>query len=166
MYILLLGTLIAIALLYGSLRRKRKTAGLQGWVESQDLDGKSPRIYRDLRNGISAKPDIVERNKVIEVKTASIGDKARRTDILQLTAGMMAAGAKKAELWYGNDKRFEFSTKTPIIQQSMKRIVWITEQMKWHLLQRSAPKGNPRPAKCVKCTYRSVCPDAAKVGYH
>jgi len=162
MYILLIVALIVIAVLYGSLRRKRKKTGLQGWVESQDLDGKSRRIYRDLRNGITAKPDIVESNKVIEVKHASIGDKARRSDILQLTAGMMAAGAKRAELWYGNDKKFEFSRKTPIIQSSMKRIAWITEQMNWHLLMRSAPRGNPRPGKCVKCAYRSVCPDAAK----
>jgi CRISPR/Cas system-associated exonuclease Cas4 (RecB family) len=162
MYIFFLITLIAIIMIYGSLRKKRRAAGLQGWVKSHDLDGKSQHIYRDYRNGISAKPDIVEGDKVIEYKSASMGDKARRTDILQLTAEMMAAGAKKAELRYGNDKRFEFTKNTPIIQSSVKRIGWITEQMNWYLLKRSAPRGNPRPGKCVKCAYRSVCPDAAK----
>ncbi|HUL01017.1 MAG TPA: hypothetical protein VLX29_09190 [Nitrospirota bacterium] len=163
MYILLLISLLTITVLYGGLHRKRKAAGLQGWVQSQDLDGRSRRIYRDRQNGISAKPDVVEGiNKVIEYKSALIGDKARRSDILQLTAEMLATGAKNGELRYGNDKSFEFTEKTPMIQSSVKRIAWISEQMNWHLLKKSAPRGNPRSGKCAKCAYRFVCPDAVK----
>jgi CRISPR/Cas system-associated exonuclease Cas4 (RecB family) len=160
MYILLLVALLTITVLYGRLHRKRKAAGLQGWVKSQDLDGKSRRIYRDHQNGISAKPDIVERNKVIEYKSALIGDKARRSDVLQLTAEMLAAGARNGELRYGNDKSFKFTEETPIIQSSVKRIAWISEQMDWHLLKRSAPRGTARFGKCTKCAYRFTCPDA------
>ncbi len=160
MFILLIA-LITVIMISVNLKRKRKAAGLNGWIKSQDLDGKSRRIYRDHQNGISAKPDIVERNKVIEYKSALIGGKARRSDILQLTAEMLAVGAKNAELRYGNDKSFAFTKESPVIQSSIKRITWISEQMDWHLLKRSAPRGNPR-SSCVKCTYRSVCPDAMK----
>ncbi len=161
MYIFLVA-LITIIILYGRLLAKRKAVGIKGWVKSQDLDGKGRRIYRDYQNCISAKPDVVEGNTVIECKSASIGDKARRTDILQLAAEMMATGASSAELRYGNDKRFEFKKQTPIIQSSMKRITRISDQMNWHLLNRSAPRGNPRPGKCAKCLYRSICSDAVK----
>jgi CRISPR/Cas system-associated exonuclease Cas4 (RecB family) len=163
MFILLTALIVIVVMFfYRSLQKKRKTVGVQGWVKSQDLDGKGRRVYRDYQNGISAKPDIVEANKVIEYKSASIGDKARRGDILQITAQMMAAGKKKAELRYGNDKRFEFTDNTRIVQSSVKRIAWISERMKWHLMKRYAPRGNPRPGKCVKCAYRTVCPDAVK----
>jgi CRISPR/Cas system-associated exonuclease Cas4 (RecB family) len=154
--------IITIMMLYGRLQSKRKAAGIQGWVKSQDLDGKGRRLYRDYQNGITAKPDVVEGNKVIEYKSAPIGDKARRTDILQLAAEMMATGARNAELRYGNDKRFGYTKQTPIIQSSMKRIVGISKQMDWHLLKRSAPRGNPRPGKCIKCAYRLICSDAVK----
>jgi CRISPR/Cas system-associated exonuclease Cas4 (RecB family) len=163
MYIVILAATIIVILLYGRLQGKRKSAGLQGWVKSQDLDGKSGRIYRNYKKGISAKPDVVESNKVIEYKSASVGDKARRTDVLQVTAQMIAAGKNKAEIRYGNDKRFEFTKETPIIKSSMKRIDWISRQMVWHLQKRLAPSGTPRPSKCAKCFYRDECPDAKKV---
>jgi CRISPR/Cas system-associated exonuclease Cas4 (RecB family) len=163
MYIVLLAAIIILILLYGRLRQKRKAAGLQGWIKSQDLDGKSGKIYRNYKKGISAKPDVVESNKVIEYKSALIGDKARRSDVLQVTAQMIAAGKNKAEIRYGNDKRFEFTKEMPIIQSSIKRIDWISDRMDWHLQKRSAPIGTPRPGKCAKCYYRHECPEAAQV---
>ena len=157
-FILLLAVaVIVIRLFYGKLQKKKKAAGLESWVKSQDLDGKSSRIYRNYEVGISAKPDIVEKDKVTEYKSAAIGDKARRTDIMQLTAEMMATGAKKGELRYGNDKRFQFTEDTPIIKSSMKRIAWISKQMKWHLETKTAPLGTPRHGKCAKCFYRQDC---------
>ena len=158
MYIVLFAVAIIVILWsYGKLQRKKKAAGLEGWVVSQDLDGKSSKIYRNYEAGISAKPDIVEGHKITEYKSAAIGDKARRTDIVQLTAEMMATGARKAELRYGNDKRFQFTKDSPIIKSSMKRIAWISEQMKWHLQTRNAPRGTPRPGKCAKCWYSKDC---------
>jgi CRISPR/Cas system-associated exonuclease Cas4 (RecB family) len=103
-----------------------------------------------------------ESDKVIEYKSAAIGDRARKTDIMQLTAGMIATGAKKGELRYGNNKRFQFTKDTPAIKSSMKRIAWISEQMKLHLQTRKAPRGTPRPGKCAKCHYQKDCPDDNK----
>ena len=161
MYIVLFVVAIIVILwFYVKLQSGKKAAGLEGWVRSQDLDGKSRRIYRNYAVGISAKPDIVEgggSGKVTEYKSAAIGDKARRTDIVQLTAEMMATGAKKAELRYGNGKRFQFTKDSSIIKSSMKRIAWISEQMNWHLQTGSTPRGTPRPSKCAKCWYRKEC---------
>jgi len=158
MYIVLFAIAVIVVLWsYGKLQKKKKAANVNGWVKSQDLDGKSNKVYRNYKAGISAKPDIVEGDKVIEYKSAAIGDKARKTDIVQLTAEMMATGAKKAELRYGNDKRFQFTKDSPIIKSSMKKIAWISEQMKWHLQTRSAPRGTMRPGKCAKCWYLKDC---------
>ncbi len=155
--VLLAVAIIVIRLFYGKLRKQKQAAGLEGWVRTQDLDGRSNKVYRNYEAGISAKPDIVEGNKVTEYKSAAIGDRARRSDIIQLTAEMMATKAKKSELRYGNDKRFQFTEDTSIIKSSMKRIAWISEQMKWHLRTWSAPPGTPRPGKCAKCRYRKDC---------
>lgn len=161
MYIILFTVATCVIWLsYGKLRKKKQAAGLESWVKSQDLDGKSSKVYRNYEAGISAKPDIVERDKVTEYKSAAIGDKARRGDILQLTAEMMATKARKGELRYGNGKRFQFTEDTPIIKSSMKRIAWISEQMKWHLRTRIAPPGTPRPAKCAKCSHLKDCSDS------
>ena len=158
MYIVLFAIAVIVILWsYGKLQKKKKAAGLKGSVKSQDLDGMSNKVYRNYEAGISAKPDIVEGNKVTEYKSTSIADKARKTDIVQLAAEMIATGAKQAELRYGNDKRFQFTKDSPIIKSSMKRIAWIAEQMKWHLKTRSAPRGTPRPGKCAKCWYWKDC---------
>jgi CRISPR/Cas system-associated exonuclease Cas4 (RecB family) len=163
MFIALLAVAVIIVLMFhNNLNQKRKTAKIEGWVETQDLDARSPKVYRNYAVGISAKPDIVEKDKVTEFKSKPGGDKARRSDIVQLTAEMLATGKKKGELRYGNDKRFLFTKDTPIIQKSVKRIAWISEQMKWHLQHRSAPGGTFRPGKCSKCAYRTECRDAKK----
>ena len=161
-FILLAIAIIVIRLFYGKLRKQKQAAGLGGWVRTQDLDGKSSKVYRNYEAGISAKPDIVEGNKVTEYKSAAIGDRARRSDIIQLTAEMLATKAKKGELRYGNDKRFQFTKDTPIIKSSMKRIAWISEQMKWHLGTRTAPPGAPKPSKCAKCRYQEDCTSGKK----
>ena len=163
MYIVLLAvSVIVIIMLHNNLQQKKKVAKVEGWVKTQDLDGKSRKVYRNYSVGISAKPDIVEKGKVTEFKSKEIGDRARRTDIMQLTAEMLAAGVKKGELRYGNDKSFQFTDKTPIVRQSVKRIAWISVQMKWHLQHRSAPGGRPKPSKCSKCNYRRECPEAKR----
>ncbi len=156
-FVILVVAIIVIRLVHGKLQKQKQAAGVEGWVKTQDLDGKSKKIYRNYEAGVSAKPDIVEGNKVTEYKSAVIGDRARRSDIVQLAAEMMATNVKRGELRYGNDKRFLFTVDTPIIRSSMKRIAWISEQMKWHLRTRNAPSGTPRPGKCAKCFYRKEC---------
>lgn len=156
MYIVIFA-LITFIFFYLRLKKKRKVAGIDHRVISQDLDGRSKRIYRDYRYGISAKPDIVDGNKVIEYKSSSIGGKAYRSDLTQMTAGMIAAKAKEGELRYGNGKRFKYAENSPIIQSTKKRIAWIKERMNWHLSQRRAPKAKIFSAKCRNCGYRNLC---------
>ena len=70
MYIVLFAIAVIVVLWsYGKLQKKKKAANVNGWVKSQDLDGKSNKVYRNYKAGISAKPDIVEGDKVIEYKS-------------------------------------------------------------------------------------------------
>jgi hypothetical protein len=88
---------VVVAVIYGLwrvLEKQRKQSGYTGWVLSQDLDGRSKKIYRDNQDGISSKPDVVERKKVIELKSAAIEGKARWIDILQLALEMKTTGKK------------------------------------------------------------------------
>jgi CRISPR/Cas system-associated exonuclease Cas4 (RecB family) len=147
--------------MYMLLKRQRRQAGIKGWVVDQDLDGKSKRIYRDEKTGISCKPDVVELDRIIEVKSAKVEGKARYSDILQVAAQLIATGRKKAELSYADGKRFIFDKGGKVMKHAMKRVDAISRQMRWHLMSRIAPKGTPTPNKCAVCMYKRECPDAS-----
>ncbi|MFA5105302.1 MAG: hypothetical protein WC527_09065, partial [Candidatus Margulisiibacteriota bacterium] len=142
-------------------KRQRKQAGIKGWVIDQDLDNRGKRIYRNEKSGISCKPDVVEHNRIIEVKSAKVNGKARYADILQVAAQLIATGKEKAELTYGNGKRFNFEKSDKAIKKAMKHVGWISQRMRWHLLTKIAPKGTPLKNKCASCMYKRECSDAA-----
>lgn len=158
MYIVAFAALIIMAM-YKLLVTRRRQAGIRGWVKSQDLDGRGNRVYRNYQSGISAKPDVVEGGRVIEEKSAEVKDKARRSDILQVAAEMVATGLEEAELRYGNNKRFQFHKNSLLIQETVKEVKKITERMNWHLRRHITPKGTPSRKKCAKCSFHGECSD-------
>ena len=149
--------IMILAVAYVKLRQKRKKAGIKGWVRSQDLDGRGKKLYRDTRTGITAKPDIVLNDRVIEYKSAHAGNKARRSDILQLTAEMIAAEKEIGELRYGNKKNFEFRINSPKMRSIRSNVERISRLMEQHLRNRTPPKATPTRNKCAKCDYRREC---------
>lgn len=160
MYILACFAILIVLVMYVKMLRRRKKAGIKGWVQSQDLDGRGRKVYRDSKTGISAKPDVVENKRVIEVKSASVKDKARRSDILQLAAEMIASGRQVGELRYGNNKKFEFRLDSPKMRALRGELSRISGLMDRHLRMRIPPKGTPTRNKCAKCDYRRECSDA------
>jgi CRISPR/Cas system-associated exonuclease Cas4 (RecB family) len=152
--------ILIVFMMYVLLKNEKKQAGIKGWVVNQDLDNKSKRIYRDKNTGISCKPDVVEHNRIIEVKSAKVMGKARYSDILQVAAQLIATGKKKAELSYADGKRFNFEKTGKVMKHAMKRVDGISKRMRWHLLTRIAPKGTPTPNKCAACMFKQECSDA------
>ena len=146
--------------MYRNISKQKKRAGVRGWVKSQDLDGSAGKVYRNYQAGISARPDVVESGRVIEHKSAEVKNKARYSDILQVTAEMIATGLDEGELRYSNNKRFEFNKKSQKTQRFVKEVKGIADRMKWHLLMRISPKGTPAKNKCAKCIVRNECSDA------
>ena len=160
MFIMALVAVIAAFIMYMKLVNKKKEAGVQGWVKSQDLDGRGGRVYRNHQARISAKPDVVESSRVVEHKSAHVNHKARYSDVLQVTAEMIATGLDKAELRYGNDQTFQLRRDTPLIRSASRDVRRITERMYWHLKRGVSPKGTPTRNKCAKCNFRNNCSDA------
>ena len=160
MFIMALVAAIAVFIMYRKLVNKKKEAGVEGWVKSQDLDGRGGRVYRNHQARISARPDVVESNRVVEHKSAHVNHKARYPDVLQVTAEMIATGLDKAELRYGNDQTFKFQKDTPLIRSATRDVRRITERMYWHLKRGVSPKGTPTRNKCAKCNFRNNCSDA------
>ncbi len=160
MFIVVLAAAIVAFIMYRKLANKRKKAGVSGWVKSQDLDGRGGRVYRNQLEKISARPDVVEGNRLLEFKSAHVGQKARYSDVLQVTAQMIATGLDEAELRYGNDRTFQFRRDTPIIRGATKDVHRISGLMYWHLKRRTPPKGTPTRNKCAKCNFKNSCSDA------
>jgi CRISPR/Cas system-associated exonuclease Cas4 (RecB family) len=146
--------------MYRKLVNKRRKAGVEGWIKSQDLDGRGGRIYRNQQEKISARPDVVEGNRLLEFKSAHAGHKARYSDVLQVTAQMIATGLDRAELRYGNNQIFQLRRDTPLIRGATKDVRRISERMHWHLKRDISPKGTPTRNKCSKCNFRNRCSDA------
>ena len=159
MLILAFVTVIVIILISLRLRSQRRRAGVRGWVVDQDLDGKGNKVYRDDKLGLSCKPDVVERSRIIEYKSAVVQGKARPGDVLTVAAQMLATGKEAAELRYAN-KGFTYQRSSSEMQKSMQKVQSIMGQMRRALMLRIAPKGTPTPNKCSKCDFRSGCPDA------
>ena len=43
--------IMVIWMFYGKLQRQKKSAGLEGWVKTQDLDGQTPRFTGIMKPG-------------------------------------------------------------------------------------------------------------------
>ena len=160
MYLVFIIAAIVVLIMYGNLFRQKKRAGVRKWVKSQDLDGRGDRVYRNYQAGISAKPDVVEGRRVIEHKSAEVKNKARYSDILQVTAEMIATGLDEGELRYGNNRRFQFIKDSPMMRGMIRKVQGITSRMNWHLVMRISPKGTPTKNKCARCIAKTVCSDA------
>lgn len=151
---------LVLVVAYAKLNQKRKKAGIKGWVHSQDLDGRGKRIYQDPRTGITARPDIVLNDRVIEYKSAQAKDKARHADLLQLTAEMIAAEKDIGELRYANKRNFEFRINSPKMRSIRGELERIKSQMERHLRTRTPPKATPTRNKCAKCLFKIECSES------
>ena len=160
MYLVLFVAAIAVLIMYRNLSKQKKRAGVHGWIKSQDLDGREGRVYRNYQAGISARPDVVESGRVIEHKSAEVKNKARHSDILQVTAEMIATKLDEGELRYGNNRKFQFRKGSPMMRGIMREVQGIAERMKWYLSKRVSPKGTPTKNKCAKCIFQKECSDA------
>lgn len=160
MAVFLITATILIALM-AALRRKRRQAGIKGWVVAQDLNGMGHGVFQDLKTGITCKPDVVERKRIIEYKSAFAGSRASPSDVLQIAAQLMATRAAEAELRYQPDRRFTFTRESPEIQDAMKSVARIVAKMKSHLWSRTAPRATPSPGRCRACRFGAECPESA-----
>lgn len=158
MLIMALFAVAVVILLFTKLGSERRKAGIRGWVVDQDLDGKGSRVYRDSKLGISCKPDVVERNRIIEYKSAVVMGKARQGDILYVAAQMLATGKAEADLRYAN-RGFTLKRKSSEMQAAMRGVRSIMGRMRRALNFRVAPKGTPTPGKCRVCMFNKECPD-------
>ncbi len=68
MLTLALVSFVVVAFTLIRLRKQRKKAGVRLWIVGQDLDGSGSQVYRNPDIGLSCKPDVVERNRIIEHK--------------------------------------------------------------------------------------------------
>ncbi len=161
MGVFLITAIILIALV-AALRRKRRQAGIRGWVVAQDLHGMGHRVFQDPKTGIICKPDVAERKRIIEYKSAFGGSRARPPDVLLIAAHLMATGAAEAELRYYPDRRFTFTRESREIQDAMKSVAEIVDKMKSHLRNRTAPKATPSPGRCRACRFGAECPDSVR----
>lgn len=157
----ILAALVAVVIigLWAALRKQRKLAGIAGWVQSQDLDGRGKRVYRDRKTGISSKPDVVERDRVIEYKSASVDQQARWPDMMQLAMEMHTASKPRAELRYAN-KRFAFKRDDRQMKAALREALGIAGRMRRHLLAGTAPAARPDPRRCGSCLFSTECAEA------
>lgn len=151
-----------ILLFWGNLIKRRKQAGIQGWIKDQDLDGRGRRLYKDQRTGVVCKPDVVERHRVIEYKSAIVDKKPRWVDMLQLALQIKSTGSESGELRYGQNKSFSFKRNSKEIRSAMNKAVGIVKRMRWHLMIGVAPKGTPTRKRCAVCVFSRECLEAAK----
>ena len=158
LYFALIIILLAVAL-WGLLRKQKRQANITGWVETVDLNGKGRQVYRDEQAGISCKPDVVERNKVIEYKSAAANGKARWVDLLQLALQIQATGKSEGELRYSN-KSFFFKKDDSVMKSAMRNALKISNLMRQHLSAGTPPKATPSLNRCAKCVFLKECPEA------
>ena len=135
------------------LLKQRSQAGISGWIMDSDLKGEGKK-YFDRATGIVAKPDVVLRGKVIEVKSYPALNSPFKGDILQAAAEMNAVGAGKAEIHYPN-QRFLVKNTTQLRDSLMR----VYQAMQEHLERSMAPKGTPTTRKCQVCEFNADCPE-------
>ena len=149
------------ALYYLKLRRDRRKIGITSWIVDQDLDGRGATVYRNNDLGLSCKPDVVERGKTVEYKSATVKGNARHGDVLYVAAQMLVVGKKEADLRYPN-KSFTFRKDNPKMQRAMQSVRSIMGQMRKALLLRQSPRATPTPGKCRVCRFRNECQEAIR----
>lgn len=158
LFILLLAIIVAVTV---DIRRKKRAAGISGWVQDHDLDSTSSgKKYVNIKAGVVCKPDLVEIGKVVEHKSRMIGNQPLFSDMMQLAIQMSILGATTGELKYRN-RSFCFDRSDPRIQKAFESARAGVRQMQYHIMTRIAPKGTPRPNKCRICAVSSLCPDYA-----
>jgi CRISPR/Cas system-associated exonuclease Cas4 (RecB family) len=157
--VVIVATVIIVALVNKLKRERKKAGGIQGWVVDNELSGNGGHIYRNYKHRISGRPDVLERGRVIEYKSAAVSGDARKGDLMQVAALMVATGVDKAALQYEN-KTFNLSKENPIMRPHVKEVKKLSPVMLQHLKKRNAPRGNPYPKKCRKCEFRARCSDA------
>ncbi len=135
------------------LLKRRSHVGISGWVKDSDLKGKGKK-YVDLATGMVAKPDVVLKGKVIEVKSYTARHRPFKGDILQAAAEMKVVGAGKAEIHYPN-QRFLVKNTTQLRDSLMR----VYQAMQEHLERSMAPKGTPTTRKCRVCEFNADCPE-------
>lgn len=135
------------------LLKRRSQAGISGWIMDSDLKGEGEKCF-DRTTGVLAKPDVVLRDKVIEVKSYPALNSPFKGDILQVAAEMNAVGAGKAEIHYSN-RKFQVNNTTQLIDSLMR----VYQAMQEHLERSIAPKGTPTTRKCLVCEFKAVCPE-------
>ncbi|MCR4314655.1 MAG: hypothetical protein NUV84_05445 [Candidatus Uhrbacteria bacterium] len=156
MFVIGLILLAVFTIILGSwilLLKRRSQAGISGWVKDSDLKGEGKK-YIDRATGIVAKPDVVLRGTVIEVKSYPALNGPFKGDILQAAAEMNAVGAGKAEIHYPN-QRFLVKNTTHLRDSLMH----VYQAMKEHLNMKIAPHGTPTRGKCGVCEFKAVCPE-------
>lgn len=135
------------------LLKRRSQAGISGWIMDSDLKGEGEK-YFDRTTGVIAKPDVVLRDKVIEVKSYPALNSPFKGDILQAAAEMNAVGAGKAEIHYPNIK-FQVKNSSQLRDSLMR----VSHAMQEHLKRRQAPQGTPTTGKCRVCEFNGICPE-------
>ena len=150
---------IVMIVLTLKLNKERKRANIRGWVVDNDLNGNRSRIYRNYQYKISGRPDVLERGRLIEHKSAVIHGNAKKGDLRQIAALMVATGVDNAALQYAN-KTFNLYKNSPEMQSHVREVIKQGPMMLQHLRRKTIPHGNPYPLKCRKCEFRYRCPDA------
>jgi len=154
-----IATVIIVAL-FSKLKRERiKANGIRGWVVDNDLSGNGDRIYRNYEHRISGKPDVLERGRFIEYKSAAVSGNAKKGDLMQVAALMVATGVDEAALQYDN-KTFNLSRESSLMRPHVTEVKKLSPVMLQHIKKRRPPRGNPYPKKCGKCEFRARCLDA------
>jgi CRISPR/Cas system-associated exonuclease Cas4 (RecB family) len=161
LYMALFLTTVMICI-YSTYRNRKRTAGITGWVKTQDLDGLSRTVYRDQKSGISCKPDVVEKTRVIEYKSSPGHGRARWVDMLQVALQMRATGKNEGELRYGNNESYKLHKNDPAMRAASNRALKIVQQMQNHLRMRRAPKSTPSAKRCAGCVFLDQCPEAIR----
>jgi len=151
--LIILAVFIIILRSWFILLKSRSQAGISGWVTDSDLKGKGKK-YFDGTTGVTAKPDVVLRGKVIEVKSYPALNSPFKEDILQAAAEMNAAGVGQAEIHYPN-KSFRIKNSAQLRESLMR----VSQAMQEHLKRRQAPNGTPTTGKCRVCEFNGICPE-------
>lgn len=158
MGVLALVALVVAVIALLALRRQRGKAGIRSWVMDQDLEGKGRKVYHNPSMGLSCKPDVVERRRIIEYKSAAAKGRARPGDILYVAAQLLSTGKKEVVIRYA-DNAFVFQGNSARIQAAMQRVRSILGQMRRALKLQEIPRGTPTPNKCRVCMFSSACSD-------
>ena len=113
-------------------------------------------IFRNEQYRISSKPDVVERDRVIEQKSAVVKGAPKPGDLMQVAAQMISANKNKAALQYAN-KTFNLTQNSPAMQPYLQKVKELSPIMRRYWNTGTVPKGKPSPNKCKGCQFKNIC---------